>query len=227
VGGVWKRAKLVATDDAPQRVDRLARIRFVYEPWRLCEALVCADELAIHVWPNVGYAWRPQGSQLEVMTPGQNQQHYLAGALALTTGTLHHGLGPRKTHALFRDLLTQLDACDPADRYTRLYVVVDHDKIHQAKAVEQWLATHPRVTRLLLPTYGPRANPMERAFGDVHDGCTRNHQRQRLPQLVADVADHVRLNGPWQDKRSDLYDEPAVTAAVEKIAAEERAMAAA
>jgi hypothetical protein len=79
----------------------------------------------------------------------------------------------------------------------------------------------------LLPTYGPRANPMERAFGDVHDGCTRNHQRQRLPQLVADVADHVRLNGPWQDQLSDLYDEPAVTAAVEKIAAEERAMAAA
>jgi hypothetical protein len=37
----------------------------------------------------------------------------------------------------------------------------------------------------------------------------------------------VRRNGPWQDKRSDLADEPAVTAAVETIAAEEHAMAAA
>jgi hypothetical protein len=104
---------------------------------------------------------------------------------------------------------------------------VDHDKIHQAKAVEQWLATHPRVTRLLLPTYCPRANPIERAFGDVHDCCTRNHRRTRLPELVADVVDHVHLNGPWQYKLADLYDEPAVTAAVENIAAEEQAKVAA
>ena len=102
-------------------------------------------------------------------------------------------------------------------------MVVDNYKIHKAKAVEQWLAAHPRVTLLWLPTYCPRANPIERAFGDVHDCCTRNHQRKRLPDLVADVEDHLRLNGPWHYKLSELYYEPAVTAAVEKIAAEEHA----
>jgi transposase len=106
-------------------------------------------------------------------------------------------------------------------------VVVDNYKIHKANAVEQWLATHPRVTLLFLPTYCPRANPIERAFSDVHDGCTRNHQRKRLPDLVADVEDHVQLNGPWTYKLSDLYYEPAVSAAVEKIAAEEQATVAA
>jgi transposase len=40
VGWVWKRAKLVATDDDPHRVDRLARIRFSSEQWRLGEAMV-------------------------------------------------------------------------------------------------------------------------------------------------------------------------------------------
>ena len=35
------------------------------------------------------------------------------------------------------------------------------------------------------------------------------------------------VNGPWQYKLSELYDEPAVTAAVEKIAAEEHAKLAA
>jgi putative transposase len=227
VDWVWKRAKLVAKDDDPQRVDRLARIRFVYEQLQRCEALVFADELDLHLLPKVGYAWMPEGSQLEVMTPGQNHKHDLAGALELTTGTLHHCLGPRKTNALFRDLLTQLEARYPANCYTRLYGVVDNYQIPKAKAVEQWLATHPRVSLLFLPTYCPRANPIERAFGDVHDCCTRNHQRKRLPELVADVEDHVRLNGPWQYKLSDLYYEPAVTAAVEKIAAEEHAMAAA
>jgi transposase len=49
VGWVWKRAKLVATDDDPHRVDRLARIRWVYEHLRLWQALVFADELDIHL----------------------------------------------------------------------------------------------------------------------------------------------------------------------------------
>src|SRR6266511_3016859 len=227
VGWVWKRAKLVAKDDDPHRVERLARIRFRFEPLKLYEAMVFADELDIHLVPKVGCAWMPKGTQLEVMTPGQNQKHSLAGALELTTGTLHHCLGPRKTHALFRDLLTCLDARYPADRYTRLYVVVDNSKIHKAKAVEEWLATHPRVTRLFLPTYCTQANPIERAFGDVHDCCTRNHRRKRLPDLVADVEDHWRLNGPWQSQLSALYYEPAVTAEVEKIAAEEHAKVAA
>jgi putative transposase len=227
VGWVWKRAKLVAKDDDPLRVERLARIRFVFERFQACEAMVFADELDIHLLPKVGAAWMPKGTQTAIMTPGQNQKHYLAGALDLATGTLLHCLGPRKTNALFRDLLTGLDARYPAERYTRLYVVVDNYKIHKAKAVEQWLATHPRVTLLFLPTYCPRANPIERAFGDVHDICTRNHRRQHLRDLVVDVEQHLQVNGPWPYKLSHIYYEPAVTAAVANMAAEELSTAAA
>jgi hypothetical protein len=227
IGWVWKRPKLVAKDDDPHCVARLARIRWVFEPLKPSEAMVFADELDIHLLPKVGCAWMPKGTQLAVMTPGQSQKHDLAGGLNLATGTLLHCLGARKTNAWFRDLLGLLGASYPAERYTRLYVVVDHDKIHQAKAVEQWLAAHPRVMRLLLPTYGPRANPIERAFGDVHDCCTRNHQRTRLRDLMADVEAHLQVNGPWLYKLSAISYEPAVTAAVEKIAAEEQARLAA
>jgi hypothetical protein len=118
---------------------------------------------------------------VEIMTPGTNAKHYLAGALDLATGTLRH--------------------C-------------------KAKAVDQWMANHPRVTLLFLPTYCPRANPIERALGDVHDLGPRNHTRKRLPDLVADVEDHLHVNGPWQYQLSELYHQPAVTAAVEKLAAE-------
>jgi putative transposase len=227
VGWVWKRSKLVAKDDDPRRVERLARIRFIFEQLTGDEAMVFADELDIHLLPKVGYAWMPQGTQMTVMTPGTNEKHYLAGALDLATGTLLHCVAARKTNALFRDLLSCLDACYPAERYTRLYVVVDNYTIHHAKAVEQWLAAHPRFTLLWLPTYCPRANPIERAFGDVHDLCTRNHTRKRLRDLVADVEAHLHLNGPWQYRLSELYYEPAVTAAVEKIAAEEHTKVAA
>jgi len=73
-----------------------------------------------------------------------------------------------------------------------------------------------------LPTYGPRANPIARAFGEVHDKGTRNHKRQRLRDLVQDVEPPMQANGPWQDKLSRLYDTPEVTAAVERLAAETR-----
>ena len=82
---------------------------------------------SIPLLPKVGCAWMPKGPA-GGDDPGQNQKHYLAGALELTTGTLHHWLGPRKTNALFRNLLACLDARYPAERYTRLYVVVDNYK---------------------------------------------------------------------------------------------------
>ena len=226
LGWVWKRAKLVAKDDDPHRVERLARIRFVYERLRLWEAMVFADELDIHLLPKVGSAWMPKGTQVEVMTPGTNEKHYLAGALELASGTLHHCLGPRKTNVLFRELLQGLDDAYPATHYQRVYVVADNYKIHKARAVGHWLAAHPRFALLFLPTYCPRANPIERAFGDVHDLCTRNHTRKRLLDLVADVVEHLDVNGPWQYKLSDIYYDPAVTAAVEKMTMEQTLAAA-
>ena len=137
VGWVWKRAKLVAKDDDPHRVERLAHLRWVSErlPWG--EALVCADELASHLQPKVGYAWMPKGTHVEVMTPGTHAKHDLAGALEVATGTVHHGVGPRTTHELFRALLQALDAASPAAQDRRINVVVDNSRIHHAKAVQQ------------------------------------------------------------------------------------------
>ena len=220
MGWVWKRTKLVAKDADPRRVERLARIRFHHDHLQAHEVMVFAAELDIDLLPKVGAAWRPQGTQAEIRTPGQNEKHSLAGALHLATGRMLYCLGPRKNHGLFRDLWTLLDAPYPARQVTRLYVVVDNDCIHKANAVEQWVASHPRFVLLWLPTYWPRANPIERAFGEVHDKCTRNHTRKRLRDLVQDVERHVQENGPWQYKLSQLYDAPEVTAVVEHIAAE-------
>jgi putative transposase len=222
MGWVWKRAKLVAKDTDPLRVERLAWIRWHAERLRAYEVMVFADELDIHLLPKVGAAWMPKGRQEEVMTPGTNEKHYLAGALNLATGKILHCLGPRKNNALFRDLLTLLDNTYPERWVRRIYVVVDNYKIHKAKAVGQWLETHPRFELLWLPTYCPRANPIERAFGDVHDKCTRNHKRKRLRDLVGDVVWHLHANGPWLYKLSHLYDAPEVTAAVERIALAEQ-----
>src|SRR5437867_2074990 len=166
MGWVWKRAKLVAKDNDPQRVERLARIRWHAERLQAHERMVCADELDIHLLPKVGAAWMPKGSQEEVMTPGKNEKYHLAGALNLATGKILHCLGPRKNNVLFRDLLTLLDRTYPERWVRRIYVVVDNYKIHKDKAVGWWLATHPRFELVWLPTYCPRAYHIVRAFGD-------------------------------------------------------------
>ena len=58
--------------------------------------------------------------------------------------------------------------------------------------------------------YCPRANPIERVFGDVHDKCTRNHTRKRLRTLVGDVEEHLAENGPWKYRLSEIYYTPEV-----------------
>ena len=82
-----------------------------------------------------------------------------------------------------------------------------------------WLAKHPRFELVYLPSYCPRANPIERAFGDVHDKCTRNHKRKRLRDLVGDVVWHLRVNGPWRYKLSEIYYTREVTQAVAELSA--------
>ena len=226
LGWEWKRAKVAAKEDDPERVEKLARIRLAFEQLRAGVALFFADELDISLLPKVGYQWMPKGEQVEVMTPGTNEKRYLAGALDLTTGTITPCVWYRKQTGLFLDLLETLDRTHPAPLFSHLTVVADNAKIHHAQKVQQWLAAHPRFAILYLPTYCPRANPIERAFGDVHDKCTRNHTRKRMWHLVQDVKRHLHSNGPWRYALSEIYYTPEVTAAVEALQTADNSLAA-
>ena len=223
LGWRWKRTKLAAKDNDPERNSKLARIRRVWETLRRRQALVFADELDIPLLPKTGYQWMPKGTQVEVLTPGQNEKHYLAGAWDSRTGVVHYCAGPRKTNALFRDLLDTLQIRYPAHHYDRIWVVVDNYSIHQAQAVQRWLDAHPRFELLWLPTYCPKANPIERIFGDVHDKITRNHKRKRLRDLVADVGRYLNRHGPWPYQLSTIYQEPEVTATLKELRAKRQA----
>ena len=217
LGWRWKRAKLTAKDNDGERAAKLARIRWAVEAWRPRQALLFADELDIALLPKSGYQWMPKGTPVEVLTPGKNEKHYLAGAWDFRTKRVHYRVGPRKTNALFRDLLDALETRYPARRYDRIFVVVDNYSIHQAQAVERWLTAHSRFELLWLPTYCPRANPIERIFGDAHDKVTRNHKRKRLRDLVADVGRYLDRHGPWEYRLSTIYQEPEVTAALKLL----------
>jgi transposase len=217
LGWRWKRAQLVAKDKDPERVSKLAHIRLLWETLRPRQVLLFADELDIALLPKTGYQWRKKGTPVEVMTPGKNEKRYLAGAWNVRTGQIHHRVWASKTNGLFRDLLDSLAAAYPARRFDRISVVVDNYKIHQAQAVQRWLAAHPRFELVFLPTYCPRANPIERIFGDVHDQVTRHHKRKRIRHLVSDVLRYLAQHGPWLYRRSEIYDTPEITASLHKL----------
>ena len=111
----------------------------------------------------------PRATPVEVRTAGKKERRYRAGALEVRTGRGHYGLWFRKRTGRFLALLNVLDRVYPAPRFERICGVADNDKIHQAAAVRHGRRPPPRLALLFLPTYGPRANPLERCFGDRHD----------------------------------------------------------
>jgi hypothetical protein len=213
---VYKRARHIALDNDPERVEKLSRIRIIAENLLPTEVLFFSDELDINLLSKIGYEWMKRGTQTEIMTPGQNQKCYLAGAWNFVTGKVLTVVGESKNRWLFIKLLEVINKGCPTTRFTKVYVVVDNYKIHKAKAVLAWLANHPRFELLFLPSYCPKANPIERIFGDIHDNCTRNHKRKRLSDLTSDVIWYLKKRRIWRYKLSEIYYEDPVTSAVKK-----------
>jgi DDE superfamily endonuclease len=116
-----------------------------------------------------GRSWRiifiemVRGTQLEALTPGKNQKHYLAAALDPVTGKIVLVLGERKNNFLFRQSLDRLDRAFKR-WYRKIYVVCDNYRIHKAKAADRCLNDHPNPELVWLPSYCPKANPIERAL---------------------------------------------------------------
>jgi hypothetical protein len=120
LGGHWKRAQIVASDQDPERAGKRAQIRMIWESLRPRQVLLFAHELAIHWLPKSGYPWMPKGQPGEGMTPGKKEKHYRAGAWDSRTGLVHSCFGSRQTNPRFRDLLDILECRYPASRYDRI-----------------------------------------------------------------------------------------------------------
>lgn len=68
------------------------------------------DEVDIHLNPKIGSDWQLRGQQKRVVTLGQNEKYYLAGALHSGTGKVSYVGGNSKSSALFISLLKRLKA---------------------------------------------------------------------------------------------------------------------
>ena len=166
------------------------RLRRLIENLPADEAAFYADELDVHLNPKIGRDWMLPGQQKIVLTPGQNQKRYLAGARHVRTGRMHWVTAPHKRSGLFIELLRMLDRACPAARC--IHVIVDNYSIHLSRQTQLALAGLPRIQLHFLPPCSPELNPIERVWLDLHAEVTRNHRCTTIEELMIEVHHYLK-----------------------------------
>jgi len=170
---------------------RLREIRRLARKATASEPVFFADEVDIHLNPKIGLDWMPRGLQRKVITPGQNQKRYIAGALNATTRKLTWVTGDRKNSDLFCQLLWRLAGEHRSAR--RIHIILDNYIIHSSRITQRCVAEFDgRIVLHFLPPYCPDSNRIERVWLDLHANVTRNHRRSSMADLMRDVVDFLR-----------------------------------
>jgi DDE superfamily endonuclease len=145
-------------------------------------ALLDLDECALHRLPVLRAMWM-KGPRLRIPTPGQNARHAFCGALDAASGVFHWTDHERKLARYFVAFLDHLATLDPTEL---VFLVLDGAPAHTAKLVQTWLAAHPQVQLLWLPTdAAPDVNPAERIWGLMTDDVAANRLAGSMGLLVA------------------------------------------
>lgn len=174
-----------------RRQRRVAELRRVVGNLGPQEEAFYVDEVDIHLNPKIGADWMNRGQQKRVPTPGQNVKHYVAGALDARTGQIAWVDSDHKNSLLVIALLRELVRQHPAA--TVLHVVLDNFKIHDSQATRAAVAAlGGKVVLHFLPPYCPDDNRIERAWKDLHDNVTRNHQCTTMKELMQEVVAYIR-----------------------------------
>jgi transposase len=166
------------------------------------ERVFYEDEVDIHLNPKIGWDWMASGQQKEVLTPGQNEKRYLAGALEVRTGRVLWVEGTRKTSYLFLNLLDKLRQEYPQARC--LHLILDNYRIHKSNivmaALQGYLAG--KIKLHFLPPYCPEHNKIERVWQDLHANVTRNHRQPSMTRLMEAVRYYLRKRNNQQPRRT-------------------------
>jgi transposase len=175
---------------APQRERALRKIRRLEAQANRSEPVYYCDEVDIHLNPRIGRDWMLPAMQRVVITPGNNEKYYYAGALDAQTRELVWNGGRRKNSSLFCALLQALARCNPGAR--AIHLVLDNFSIHTSRFTQAALQAYGGLFRLhFLPPYCPDANRIEREWQELHAMVTRNHRCANMAELLERVEEHL------------------------------------
>jgi transposase len=176
----WTRPKLVL----PRKRDEQAEEKRAKLAQALADpqaTLVAEDECDMHLLAVLRAMWQGIGQQRRILTPGKNRKRGVFGALNLRTGTWLFQLTDHKRGVEFIAFLASLltvYAVGP------IYVIVDNASIHTSRTVQQWLAIHPRLQLVYLPTYsGHHYNPVEKVWHALKGYIAADRSFKSLAEL--------------------------------------------
>lgn len=201
-GIVWRRAAPTLKIKDPHYEEIRLAIKQTLVQEQTDHPVFYQDEVDIDLNPKIGADWMLKGQQKRIVTLGQNQKHYLAGALHSGTGRVHYVSGGSKSSDLFINLLETLRRT--YRRAKTIMLVVDNYIIHKSRKVERWLATNKKFRLLFLPTYSPWLNPIERLWLSLHETITRNHQCRYMWQLLEQVNQFMNAASPFPGNQHGL-----------------------
>jgi transposase len=189
IGAALRRPKPVVFGpwSKKRKLRRVQAIRAVVENLAKDEVAYYEDEVDIHLNPRLGPDWTLPGQRRYVITPGQNEKRYVAGALSIDGSDLIWVAGERKRSDLFMRLLDELRRRNPTARH--IHLVLDNYMIHTSKITTKHVAKYGDLFRLhFLPPYSPDHNKIERFWKDLHDNVTRNHRCETMDSLSTRLA---------------------------------------
>jgi transposase len=130
------------------------------------------------------------------LSPGRAERHgfeyYRHGTLSLyaaldvKTGQVHGKTAKRHTSADFIDFLSEV--VQQARRAKEIHIVLDNLSAHKTKAVDEFLAAHPKVQLHFTPTYSSWLNQVELWFAKIE----RDLLARGIFTSVADLARKIR-----------------------------------
>lgn len=148
------------------------------------------DEADIHLLPAIRAMWMKKGKQVRVPTPGTNSKKSIFGALDIRTGKWLYRILDHKRTEQFIEFLNYVTSFYPTGM---IHIILDNFSIHKAKAVQEWLASHPRVRLYHLPCYMPQLNPVEKIWWRLKAVVAANRLYGTMDALIDAVKTFFEL----------------------------------
>jgi transposase len=205
LGAKWKRARPVVLCPWPRRkrLLNLAKIRRMVRTLPAEEIAFYVDEMDVHLNPRIGPDWMSRGVQKRIVTPGQNQKAYLAGALNASSGKLTWHIGSSKNSDLFIEQVRRLSR--KYHRYEKIHLILDNFIIHSSRKTKRAIAELGGHVELhFLPPYCQEENRIERVWREVHANVTRNHKCRTMNSLLGQVDDCMHALSPFPGSKASL-----------------------
>jgi DDE superfamily endonuclease len=161
--------------------------------------LLSPTEIVLSLDEKTSLQPRPRASATRPALPGEpgrpvqvEHEYARAGALHLfaafdtRSGQVYGLTFRRKRQVEYLALLAHLDATIPA-RITTIHLLADNVSVHHGKAVQAWLAQHPRFVTHFTPVHCSWMNQVEQWFGILQRKRLRHPNFADLPALGAAI----------------------------------------